>query len=167
MTCSSLIPYPPSPPPITLLQPHWPAWCSQTLQVLCLAALSHHHPQVSALSNVFLERTLSTSYKRATLLSPGLHVTLTWLHHHLPYIFYLFIVCPLILDCSSMKAEIWHLLTAVLSLCILYCSWHTVELNQYFVEWIKNVIGRIFSLDRLHIFLQARLPFPKLLIFAT
>lgn len=43
---------------------------------------------------------ISTSYKRATIPLPGFHVTLTRLNHHLPYIFYLFIVCPLILDCK-------------------------------------------------------------------
>lgn len=100
ITCSSLIPYPPTPPPITLLQPRWPAWCSQTLQVLLSCSLIIPPPQVSALSSIFLERSLSTLYKRAVLHSPGLHVTFTRLNHHLPYIFYLFIVCPLILDCK-------------------------------------------------------------------
>lgn len=102
MTCSSLIPYPPAPPLITLLQPRWPAWCSQTLQVLwsCSLIIPPTPRQVSALSSTFLERSLSTLYKRATLPSPGLHVTFTGLNHHLPYIFCLFIVCPLILDCK-------------------------------------------------------------------
>lgn len=66
VTCP-LIPYPPAPPPSTLLQPHWPAWCSQTLQVLwscslvtLLRPLPLPDPQVSALSSVFTERSLST-----------------------------------------------------------------------------------------------------------